>query len=387
MKPIAHLVCTALSLLAFIVGTARADDAVVPVIQLPVLTAIGFVEAESVLDQKQLEAALAESAKQILHKEIALRDAVRRYIKSHDVTGQLRYIDTPVTWESLAKSGDTEAIGLFVKFLLGTAREIRPFADRINCPQEEQRTICVMRLGIFESEGITSDNLAIEAPSKGALLPQLMHHIAGHFPGKMAVIFRSKMRFDIEKGKMLERLPRAFEPVRYRVFDDVVETGVTSDVLPAKARDQEWIYNQIYMQNYWGAAGLVRHFDTWVSENVVFPSQSELIEEHYKWSFRAIGRLLGERVLITDKSMGHLFKDLDVGFLRQATQTFERFEDLNIRIELELNDVKRSNIQKYLTKTNSGADRWGATVAYFSKIIGAQAVSRETKATLELPLD
>lgn len=374
-----------LGLVVFSLQFAWANSKIVR-LQKPILTALALSHSSSGIDATALNSALTEVSERILKKEIEQREAVETYMALHTVSGRLRYLHTPISWEQLSRDNDGKGIEQFVAILIGQTRDLSGLGTRISCPQDPVRTLCILTLSVFDTHDIKSNDIPFKAIDKAPILSRFLNDVALNTPTRMSLNFRSEIRFDVASGRLLDDLPSGFSIEKYRVYDDVVKTGVTSAVLPASARGHQWLYERILSDDEWAISDSVEDLEIKVSDNVLFPARFEIVQELYDWSLSPLNRVLGERAMITDRSIRASLEKFDRNLLRRASDIFVNYEDIFVQVDVELKRVDRADTTEYVNSTDFSDDYWDPVTVFFMTIANLHIRGAKSKKAMKLPI-
>ncbi len=352
-------------------------------VQSAVLHALTFAAAQDEMGSARWAEALSENAKRILYRQVLQKDNIAAYIALHLVPGALTYDHVPVTYERMAAEGDRAGIRHLVALLTGETRDLGPLADRVSCPQDAGRRICILSFGVFDVAGMSRDDVQFDAPDKVDVMRAFLLDLASEATSEVKLRFRSGIRIDASTGQLIERLPSSFETERFRIYDDEVQTGITRNVLPAAARGHEWLHPSVPTAGYLALSGTARGLETWVTDDVVSPSTFDSTGGAFSWNITGPDR----NALVVDRSIGHLLTAFDAETLRAANAVFKNFEDVFVEIDLAFDRVAVADVSAYVAQTGQGANNWRVMSVHFARITGARILSVETDASLELQLE
>lgn len=266
---------------------------------------------------------------------------------------------------------------------MGKSTSLRPLSKRVECPQEQIKTICILRISVFNAGKVTLKNLTSKAHDKSRLLPKFMRQVAALAPNRMAMRIRGKIDFNADTGEIFEKPPNQFNLKRNRIYDDVFQAGVTAEILPASARDREWLYG-INTTRDWSLSKSAKNFDVWVEDNLLFPGG--FTGNYLAWSLNDVGQALGRRNLVSDRSLEDLLKNIKPSTLQEAAVAFREGEEVFVQIEFDLQKVNHADAQLYEATSKKKKDYWKPSTVFFTKIVRVTMTSNTSGNTFNLPL-
>lgn len=377
------MIRTLLASLASLVAAADFTFAEPVQVQFPILYANSLAAVQDDARSARWAEVLVENTQTVLYSQVEQQNAITTYIALHSVPDQLTYEHASVTYEAMAAKGDRAGIRHLVALLTGRTRDLKPLAERVSCPQEEMRRICILSFGIFDVAGIARDDVQFEASQKVDVMRAFLLDLATETTPDMQIRFRSEIRIDASSGTLIDRLPSEFETERYRIYDDEVKTGVTSDVLPAAARGHEWLYPSVPGANYLALSTTANTLETWVTDDVVFPSLFTSTGGAFNWYLRSPD----QHALAVDRSIAGLLTEFDAETMRAANATFKNYEDVFVEFDLAFERVAVADVSAYVAETRYGADYWDVVSVHFARVTAARIISKDADRRLELPLE